>query len=787
MILPLRIAARFLLFVLCFLTFDAFAQEFTQTVRGRVIDVESQSPLPGANIIVTTTKPAQGTSSDYDGKFRLEEIPVGRHTIVVSFIGYDDFVLKEVLIGSAKEIVLTIPMTETFTTMGEVVLTDQKDNRATQNENITLSARSFSVEETKRYAASINDPARMALSYAGVSSTGDFNNEIVIRGNTPSGLLWRLEGIEIPNPNHFGEEGGSGGGVSILSANMLSNSDFLTGAFPADYGNAFSGVFDIKLRRGNNEKKEHAFQAGLLGIDFSSEGPIKKGSRSSYLINYRYSSLAILNPLIDITGDVVPTFQDAAFTFDFPTKSLGRFSLWGIGGLSEQTNDSDAFEPTAFESNMGALGLSHQYFFNQKAYLKSVVSLSGNLTSFRRDLIFGDFKILDYRNRFERVSLRYAAFYNHKINSRHSYRIGANISRTNFEVLAEGIDRDDNIFKSYLDNEGNTTLLQSYALWKHKWHKDWTLNSGLHFIYLTLNQSYSIEPRIGVKWQFSPAQSIGFATGIHSRTLTESTYFAKQWQADGTYTRVNENIELPKAIHYVFAYNRALTDKLFFKSELYYQSLYDVPIKTGDQTDPEDTAFSVLNFSSGFTTDPLNNEGTGVNYGIEFTLERPLSNGMYYMITTSLFESKYKGSDGVTHDTRYNANYVFNTLFGKEYKVGKKKNHILGVNLRTILRGGNRITPVDEEASYAAGEVKYQWDKAYTERLKDYFRIDFGISYRRNREKFSSVLSLDIQNLTNRNNIFNVDYEYNRFTNTISKEEEFQLGLIPVLNYRLEF
>src|SRR5688572_14992138 len=283
------------LFLFLNLQFSAVAQSLTQTIRGKVIDRESQAPLIGVSVAIVTSDPVKGSMTDTEGNFKIEKVPVGRHTLKINYIGYQEQVMPEMLLGSGKELILNIGLSEDIRQMQEVVIKAQQEKGRPQNEMATLSARSISVEETKRYAASLNDPARAALSYAGVGATDDMSNEIVVRGNSPKGVLWRIDGIEVPNPNHFGQEGASGGPISMLSVNMLDNSDFYTGAFPAEYGNALSGIFDMKLRKGNNEKREYAFQAGVLGVDFAAEGPFKKGYKGSYLANYRYSTLAILN------------------------------------------------------------------------------------------------------------------------------------------------------------------------------------------------------------------------------------------------------------------------------------------------------------------------------------------------------------------------------------------------------------------------------------------------------------------------------------------------------------
>jgi len=278
----------FILFILSISFSNSFAQNnYTQTIRGTVIDKSSQSPLIGASIILMNSDPLIGTITDIDGKFRLENIPVGRQGITISYLGYNTIALPGLNLTSGKELVLTIELEENITSLSKVVITAEQRKDIAINEMATVSARSFTVEETERYAGSLGDPSRMVSNFAGVSMTNDSRNDIIIRGNSPSGLLWRLDGIEIPNPNHFGAFGTTGGPVSMLNNNLLTNSDFITSAFPAEYGNAMSGVFDLKMRHGNNEKREYVGQIGFNGFELGAEGPFKKGSRASYLANYR--------------------------------------------------------------------------------------------------------------------------------------------------------------------------------------------------------------------------------------------------------------------------------------------------------------------------------------------------------------------------------------------------------------------------------------------------------------------------------------------------------------------
>lgn len=306
-----------LLFCLLSFIFSLNIQaQVTQTIRGKVLDKETKITLPGASVVLLgDSLNRRGVATDENGTFRLENVPVGRQSIRVSFIGYKEQTLSNIIVSSAKELVLTIELEESVAALKEIEITATKKDQPI-NEMATVSVRAFDVEETERYAGSRGDPARMASNFAGVQGSDDSRNDIIVRGNSPLGTLWRVEGVDVPNPNHFAIAGTSGGPVSILNNKVIANSDFMTGAFPAEYGNTVSGVFDVRFRNGNNEKYEYTGQFGFLGTELTAEGPISRKNGSSFLINYRYSTLKLFESMkIKIGTSAVPNYQDGAFKF----------------------------------------------------------------------------------------------------------------------------------------------------------------------------------------------------------------------------------------------------------------------------------------------------------------------------------------------------------------------------------------------------------------------------------------------------------------------------------------
>ena len=767
-----------LLFSLLICQAPLLAQENPrQVIKGTIVDQESEVPIIGANIIIAGTEPLLGTSTNENGQFRIEGVPVGRHNIEMTCIGYENAYLSELEVGAGKEVVLNLKMTESLVLMEQVVVRAGRLNGTPNNDMTSVSARSFTVDQTKRYAASVNDPARMALSFAGVSSNDDEGNQIIIRGNSPRGVLWRMEGIEIPNPNHFSENGASGGAISALSVNVLADSDFLTGAFPAEYGNASSGVFDLRMRAGNNEKREYAFQAGLLGLDAAAEGPIGRPGGASYLANYRYSTLSLLAELgvFPSEGEEI-TFQDAAFKVQIPLQGADYLTVWGLGGLSREqvTEGESRFD---FYSDRGVAGMNYRHFLNENAYLESILSYSTERQG--EDYLDID-ENYEFRDRFTNRALRASVLYNQKLSPRHTIRLGAVGHRLEYDLFEEEDDAGE--YRRFVDEQGHTFLMQAYAQWKYRIGTNLILNSGLHTSLLSLNNQYAIEPRVGMRWNYADGKVLTMGSGLHSRLDPLSIYFARVEGADQI-TQPNKDLEISKAAHFILGHEWRFLPQWRLQTEVYYQHLYDIPIGTPTTRDDFLLSQSWVNAESGYVADSLVSDGTGRNYGVEITVEKFFTDGWYLLTTTSLYRSRYTARDGIERSTRFDGGFVQNLLVGREWTVGRRAKNQLGFNIRAIWSGGNRYTPVNIEESQARGYTVRDWSRSYEEQLPAYFRTDIRLSYRMNKNKSSSVISLDIQNVSNRENVYTryYDSDENKLIDVT------QLGLIPVLNYRLEF
>ncbi len=778
----------FILIVLSLISIQASAIiNYKQTIRGKIIDEDSRMGIIGASVYIPGTDPILGASTDVDGNFRIENVPVGRVNLQVSSLGYESKSIPNLVVGSSKEVVLNIEIQESVVSLQDITVKGNGKREEVLNEMALVSAKAFTVEETSRYAGSLNDPARMVSGFAGVTGDPSGNNDIVVRGNSPKGILWRLEGIEIPNPNHFADEGRTGGPINALNSTMLSNSDFFSGAFSPEYGNAYSGVFDMKLRNGNNEKSEYSASLGVLGIEATAEGPFKKGYNGSYLINYRYSSLDILDQLNIVDFGGIPKYQDMSFKFLLPTNNLGTFSLFGLGGISSILDeDEDEANPNIIKSradygaDLGTVGLNHLYQINDKTFIKTYTSVSGTKSHVDEDeLNPNDDLQFRIRTDFTKTYIKTGTCFSSKLSARHRVKAGVSYNRMGYTMFAEEDDNLDGLREPLIDVDGNSGLIQGYLNWKYRIGSNLTMVSGLHYMQLQLNNNQSIEPRLGLKYQLTPKQNLSLGFGIHSKVESIVTYYAMVEGKDGSYSAPNKDLGLAKASHLVLGYGHRINENLHFKIEAYYQHLYDVVV----ENDPT-SGYVLNNRYDGYTDKALTNGGTGRNYGLELTFERFYNKGFYYLFTGSLYESKYTALDNIERDSRFNGNYAANLLIGKEFKLGDPtKNRTLSVNTKFSLLGGQRFTPIDLEASRLHNDTKYHEDQLYGLKGDDIFQMNLGIAYRRDRKKTTHEFKIDIQNVTN-----NQAVVYEKFSEkTQNIKYEYQLPMLPNLIYTVYF
>ena len=763
----------------------AHAQDITQTLRGTIYDQSTHEPLIGATIVVQNSQPVIGTTTDEAGNFSIANLPLGRVSLEISYIGYESRVIPELLITSAKEVVLSVALKEAATELEGVEVVAGIRKEKALNAMATVSARTFSVEETQRYAGGLSDPARLASAFAGVSTGNLQDNSIVVRGNAPQGVQWRLEGVEIPSPQHFSGGNVIGGGlVTLFSNQVIGNSDFLTGAFPAEYGNALAAVFDVKMRTGNTSRYEHTAQVGVLGLDFASEGPLSRAKGSSYLFNYRYSALGLLNDLkINKTGQRIK-YQDLSFKLNFPTEKAGTFSLWGIGGIdnthkdalnapSDWKTDIDRVNNN-WDTYVGTVGLRHQITTGERSFVESHLAFSGTDDRISTDYLSDDASVFtpDSRLKKQNGTLTLATSITHKFSPLATLKVGISYKQLFYKYnLSAAQDYVPSTYARIVNSAGSTNLTEGYAQLKYQLSPALLANVGLRTHYFGLNKELSLESRAGLAWKLSDKHSLSFGYGKHSQPEDLNVYMI---EVGGV--AVNKDLKLSDAHHFVLGYDWMLTDKLRFKAEAYYQYLWNIPGEEG-------TSYSLINLRRAlYLNKALVNNTKGRNYGIDLTLERFLGDNYYYLITGSIFKSEYKAGDNVWRNTRYNKGFVLNALFGKEFYFANNRK-VLDVNARVSVTGGERYSPILESQSLAQKRVIYDESRAFSEQFRTLTYADLTVNYRINHRKSSSVFSFQMKNVLGAP--IYIDHNYNYQTGQIELSKA--TLIIPNISYKIEF
>lgn len=768
-------------------------QRTTQAIRGQVFDKDTRIPLIGATIELLESSPSIGTVTDESGRFTIEEIPIGRYDIAISYLGYSTHIENAVLVSAADDVILEIGLTEASAAIGEVIVFS--DSRTVANEAAVVSARSFSLEELNRIPGGLDDPARMARKFPGISPQANaLSNELNVRGNSSRTVRWRLDEIDIYNPSHFALLAGNGGSVTIFSQRLLTNTDFYSGAFPADYGNALGGVFDVRFRNGNTQKRQHSIQLSLLGLDLATEGPMNKQGTNSYIANYRLSSTFLIDQFIDLGG--LPTFQDLSFKLHFKMPKNGVINIFGLGGISS-TSDNGVLDtarqintPTYLNRNLtGTLGISYLQPHSDRTYSKHTLVGTG-LNAKQNTFFFNDNQGVITNdttriNAYDDWQFSYAGYVNHKFNPHHTHRSGlmlhgllTDVSSRVAGKLIDSILPTDNLLGDTLFLGNDVSLLvQAYTRSQFSWGK-WNLNLGLHFMYLLYNNDFSVEPRLGLRYKIHPRHTLNLGYGLHSQMEPFFALVSKQYDgAQQQFVQKNRNLKFNKAHHLVLGYQTEPIDKLRLGVELYYQYHYDMTVRT-------DFPISrVGGYDFRFEGADLNNGGTGHTYGIELVAEKAFSRGYYILFNSSFFEANYTANDGVSRPSQFNANYIVNLVGGKEFVLGKKKASFLSINLSATYSGSQYYTPVDLEASREVGFFKADYNNPNGAEQDPLLIIDFSLVYKLNGKKTNSQFSLQVGNILNRSHV--VRQVFNRATGL--EEPRFGSGIIPMLSWRISF
>lgn len=796
-----------LLFLSFLLLTPALLQAQTGQIHGQTTDHIEGHTIPNVSVLIESNGHSKSTVTDSLGRFTFESLSYGIYNITLRHVSYKEKRIYDLGLYDSKGLSIDILLEGNVNDVGEVEISAYANPVEPTDPLAFLSARSISLEETKRFAGSLGDPSRMALSYAGVNSSRGDNNELIIRGNSAKYLQWKLEGMPIPNPNHFGVYGSSGGLFNILNANNLGRSTFYIGGIPAHTGNTLSGLFDLALKNGDPDVNKHSLELSLIGLSASSNGPLNIAEGGDYNINYRYSTLGLLKQAG--VAYQAPEYQDLTFKVNVKTKKAGTFTFYGLGGLGESLEEeffrvvdstqvtTDPRGQTIFGFNeiaaenfekhdIAVLGFKHQQLLNSKLILENSLNYSITLNEpSSSGLDKDDFSTyLKEEASYKNTAFRYSPSLTLYLNDKHTLNAGALVTFGSFDSrLTRG--NPDGVRETILDHNSRSFLGQSFINYSYNPSSKVNYVAGLHYTHFSLNGQHLVEPRLSANYRLNEKSSLAFSTGLHSATDSPELYL----KLDENLNISTRSIGMARSWQSVISYKKQLAEKLHLTTELYFQYLFDVPIAA------DSSNFSLLNEPVSFTNRELINEGRGLNYGLEVVLEKFFSNSYYFLLTGSLFQSEYRLLEPFYRKSSYSSDYVVNALVGKEFRL--KQNKFLSINLRNTVGGGKPYVPIDLEQSVQTGSEVRDMERAYLSKLPAYVGVDLSFSYKWIRPKLSHELKLDIFRLFEQNY-----YDEVFVPQSISNSGEYipassrqvrygdgqvQSTLLPVIYYKVTF
>ena len=776
-----------------------------QTVRGTVTDAISGEKLIGATVKVVET--GTGTVVDLEGNFRIDIPQSGRYTLETSYVGYEPNVMKEVLVAGVKEVVIDIQLRENNTELTEVVVRPRVNKEATVNPAVLTGGVMLSMEEASRFAGGYNDPARLVMSFAGISGEAD-GSGLSIHGNAPERMQYRIEGVEVFTPNHFNDTWNAGYGlVSALNSNVIGNSDFFTSTFNANYNNALSGVFDVKMRTGNNAKYENILQIGTVSEELTLEGPISRKSNSSYIVNYRYGFTSLVDKLnlIDTDGAHVD-FQDFSAKLMFPTKRAGTFSVFGLGFYDttwdERMNLEDthsAYDASDNDAKLAQLlaGVSHKIHLGNKWTWRTTAAY--NMQHLKNDIYYyglersaegfisqplayeePERKYLFSIQKVNEDRLLFNTELSKQVTDRWLIQLGGEYSHRFFNLAYKSVDQlyaPVSTMHEYTKMKDDTGLANIFCQNLVRVSNYFSLSAGIAGNYFLLSKDFSVEPRASLKWDPDEKNSFSMGYGLHSMIEKLDAYFYRN--ADGNLA--NKDLGLTKAHHLHATYVHKLNSNLTLRMNAYYEYGFDTPVGIDGST------YCVTNRYFFYTDEPLVNKGNTRNYGGDITLEHYMNRGFFGQTNFSLYKSQYRGVDKVWRNQLYDRGFMFKILGGKEWMIGK---NMLNVSVKYSIQGGLRYTPIDVEqmrANIAAGIIDdnpiYKDNEAFSQRFDPSGIVDLTISYKINRRHVSHTFAFEGLNILQTETPL-----YQRFDLGTLDVRTDKSGLsLPNIFYRLDF
>ena len=751
---------------------------YTQSIIGQIL----ADDIAVSNASVSVAGTDVNTTSNEQGQFRIDGLAPGRYELWIQHIRFEPYT-ELIQLSSAKDLLLEVALVPASYELEEISVTTISPLETGFITRITE-------EETRRYPGTFFDPARFASSFPGAQVANDQANQLSIRGLHPDMMQWHLEGLEILNPNHLANAGTladrptqSGGGVTMLSNQVLQNSSLIYATEPGRYGNAMSGIMDIHFRPGNKEKREYTVQAGLLGLEGAAEGPFKRGGEASYLVNYRYSTVGLITALGVDFGDEKIQFQDLSAVMNFPTR-MGAVKVFGFGGLSSNDHDpieqsewqeDGDFKNVRYDAGGGTIGAVWNTQVGEGNSLKIAAAFSGNYYDRSEewpDAINGEFRSADEGSR-SKLSALFA--YSGTVLTDGIVRLSVSFVNDWVDVTGtNGINEDLN-FRI----EGSNVYVRPHFNFVKPFGRGFTLTAGagLSFFDNSLRSdgtSLFLEPEVKLDWKINARHAISLSGRLGSQVLSDVVLAYRENFPAGQFQ------DPMRTANAQLSYSTSLWNGVL-QIAGFYHYLYDLPHSQVDQL----TDFSVLNLNAYPINFLVFDNGNASTAGGSIGYRRNMQKGFYTAVNASIFGIEYQPASGLdTYKPTFATQYTAYLGGGKEWTRDRDYGlRTWGLSLGLVSHSGLRSGEIDEDASQQAYRTVYVPGTYGDVQTGTYFRVDTRVYFRKDKESHASTWSLDIQNLFNIENEWLPKYDF--LLNEVRVPT--QLGIVPVLSYRIDF
>lgn len=732
---------KLFIFLFILMNIQAYAQVTTE-ITGYVKD-KTDLPLIGASVYLENT--TQGATTDQNGYYSIRNVKPETYNLVVSYLGYDGQTRYNIEVKSVGNQLYNFTLLEQSKNLSEVIITNK--NKVTRPRETPLSTQTLSAVEIATYPGGNNDVVRVAQSLPGISpSPGGFRNDLIIRGGAPNESVYYLDGVEIPNINHFSTQGSSGGPVGILNVSFIDNVTLATSAFASQYDNPLSGVLQFDQRQGNNRKHNTNFRLSASEAALTHEGPLFKGNReeskTSYIISARRSYLQFLFKMIGLP--IRPDYWDYQYKITHKIDKYNTLNLIGVGSVDDfaidasgtiDENEQSTLDQAPFiEQQTNTIGLSWKNRFkNGRGFMQTTISNNLLINDFSR---YGDNKNqtdLYFKNdsREMETKLRYSLTYFAK-----DWKFAGGFNAQRSDYKNETVDL----------NEGfqyNTEMdFLKYGLFANVTKSFFDQKLDFSFGFRTDGDSFTqgndllatFSPRVALGYEFADDWKINASVGRYYKL---PPYTILGYKENDVF--LNKDVDYTRSDHYVLGLERILGPASNISVEGFYKRYEDYPVSVRDQV-------SLANKGADFNV--LGNEevksvGKGRSYGLEFLFQQKLSHRFYGIFSYTFFYSEFTGFDR----SKYLPS-VWDSRHLVSFTGGYKLNKNWEISARYRFAGKTPIVPVNiNETTIRYPDVVLDYSKLGEQKLGVFSQLDVRVDKKWNFKKLSLDLFLEIQNL----------------------------------------